>query len=41
MLQGEVIPIEEEDFITLEELFEDIKKLPTEARHLIAESTEM
>ena len=41
MLEDEVIPFEEEDLMTLEELFEDIKKLPTEAPHLIAELTEM
>ena len=41
ILEDDLIQFEEEDLIKLEELFEDIKKSPTEAPHLIAESTEM
>ena len=41
VLEDDLIQFEEEDLIKLEELFEDIKKSPTEAPHLIAESTEM
>ena len=40
ILEDDLIQFEEEDLIKLE-LFEDIKKSPTEALHLIAESTEM
>ena len=41
VLEYDVIQFEEEDLIKLEKLFEDIKKSPTEALHLIAESTAM
>ena len=41
ILVDEVIQFEEEDLIKLEEVFEDMQKSPTEAPHLIAESTEM
>ena len=41
ILEDDVIEFEEEDLIKLEELFEDIKKSPTESPHLIVESTEM
>ena len=35
ILEDDVIQFEEEDLIKLEELFEDIKKSPTEAPHLM------
>ena len=41
ILEDDVIEFEEEDLIKLEELFEDIKKSPTESPLLIVESTEM
>ena len=41
ILEDDVIEFVEEDLIKLEELFEEIKKLPNESPHLTVESTEM